>query len=92
MPVIPAGKPVVLRLTSSDVIHSFFVPDLRVKQDAVPGIQTTMWFEVSEPGEHDALCAEYCGVGHSDMMTKVIVLDQEQFDAWYREESGEATR
>jgi cytochrome c oxidase subunit 2 len=82
---VPAGRPVVLRLTSRDVVHSFFVPDFRIKQDTVPGLTTTMWFQADEPGEHDALCAEYCGVGHSDMMTKVIVLEAGVFDAWYAE-------
>jgi cytochrome c oxidase subunit 2 len=58
---VPAGRPVKLILTSRDVIHSFFVPDFRLKQDAVPGRYTTLWFTVPEPGRHDIFCAEYCG-------------------------------
>ena len=87
---IPEDTPVLLRLRSRDVVHSFFVPDFRIKQDAVPGMETTMWFQVDEPGEHDALCAEYCGVAHSDMMTTVKVLDRASFDAWYAA-AGEAS-
>ena len=85
---VPAGKAIVLRLTSMDVIHSFFVPDFLIKQDAVPAMTTTLWFEAPEPGEHDVLCAEYCGVGHSDMLTKLRVIPQVDFDAWYKEEEA----
>jgi cytochrome c oxidase subunit 2 len=66
------------------VIHSFFVPDFRIKQDTVPGLTTTMWFKATEPGEHDALCAEYCGLAHSDMLTKVVVLPVGEFETWYQ--------
>ncbi len=62
---MPTGRPIRLLLTSRDVIHSFFVPDFRIKQDAVPGRYTTAWFEVPAPGTHQVLCAEYCGAGHS---------------------------
>src|SRR5262249_37458564 len=58
---VPVGRPVKLIMTSRDVIHSFFVPDFRLKQDIVPGRYTTLWFEVKEPGRHDVLCAEFCG-------------------------------
>jgi cytochrome c oxidase subunit 2 len=81
--VVPVDRPVTLQLTSRDVIHDFYVPAFRIKQDAVPGTTTTMWFNAVETGEYDALCAEYCGVGHSDMLTKVVVVPQAEFDAWY---------
>lgn len=81
--IIPVDRPVRLSLTSRDVIHDFYVPAFRVKEDAVPGLTTTLWFEATETGEYDALCAEYCGVGHSAMLTRVVVLPQAEFDAWY---------
>ena len=83
--VVPVGQPIRLKLTSRDVIHSFYVPDFRVKQDAVPGLTTTLWFQADEPGQHDVLCAEYCGLAHSDMLTKVIVLPVAEYEEWYRE-------
>lgn len=80
---VPYGKPVKLLLSSSDVIHSFYVPAFRVKQDAVPGMETYLWFEPTALGEFDAFCAEYCGLQHSSMITKVIVKPREEFDQWY---------
>ncbi|HEX7128060.1 MAG TPA: cytochrome c oxidase subunit II [Thermodesulfobacteriota bacterium] len=79
---VPAGRPVKLILTSRDVIHSFYVPDFRIKQDAVPGRYTTVWFEAREPGRHQILCAEYCGTGHSQMPGEVVVLSGRDYDAW----------
>lgn len=76
----PAGKPVKIILGSKDVLHSFFVPDFRIKQDAVPGRYTTLWFQADEPGEYQVFCAEYCGTGHSNMMAKVIVLPPDEFE------------
>ena len=64
---VPTGKPVILRIRSKDVIHSFFVPNLRFKQDAVPGREITAWFEASRPGKYETPCAELCGFGHSGM-------------------------
>jgi cytochrome c oxidase subunit II len=84
---VPTGRPVRVEMTSRDVIHSFFAPDLHVKEDVVPGMKTTAWFVVDSPGEHTVLCAEYCGIGHSDMMTKIVAVPQEQFDAWYADKS-----
>ncbi len=78
----PAGRPVRLRLTSRDVIHSFFVPAFRIKRDAVPGTYTTIWFEATRPGRYPVLCAELCGVGHSHMRAEVVVLAPQAFDAW----------
>lgn len=79
---VPAGRPVKLILASRDVIHSFFVPDFRVKQDVVPGRLTTLWFEAPEPGRHEILCTEYCGVSHSTMRGEVVVLSGEEYDQW----------
>ncbi|HUK66484.1 MAG TPA: cytochrome c oxidase subunit II [Anaeromyxobacteraceae bacterium] len=79
---VPAGRPVRLLITSRDVIHSFFVPDLRLKQDAVPGRYTQTWFTADQPGHHQVLCAQYCGLGHSAMLAEVIVMPPSEFDAW----------
>jgi len=81
---VPAGKPVKLIMTSRDVIHSFYVPDFRAKQDVVPGRFTTLWFEVKEPGRHEILCTEYCGVSHSTMRGEVIALSPSDYDRWLR--------
>ncbi|MBM4338676.1 MAG: cytochrome c oxidase subunit II [Deltaproteobacteria bacterium] len=81
--VIPVGKPIHLLLSSQDVIHSFYIPAFRVKQDAVPGMVTPLWFKAKEPGTYDVLCAEYCGQQHAYMLTKVKALSDEEFNQWY---------
>ena len=78
---VPAGEPVVLQLVSRDVIHSFFVPALRVKQDVVPGMRPEIWFEAREPGEYEIVCAELCGWGHYKMAGRLRVLPRAEFDA-----------
>ncbi|MDI1445560.1 cytochrome c oxidase subunit II [Polyangium sp. 6x1] len=80
--VVPKGQPVKLIMSSKDVLHSFFVPEFRVKQDVVPGTYTTVWFEATENRDTILFCTEYCGVGHSDMMAKVLVLDKPEYDQW----------
>ncbi len=69
-------------ITSRDVIHSFYVPAFRIKQDAVPGRYTTIWFQADRTGTFQALCAEYCGVGHSRMWADVVVLSPADYAAW----------
>jgi cytochrome c oxidase subunit 2 len=86
---VPAGRPVKLVMTSRDVIHSFYVPDARVKQDLVPGRYTTLWFQMDEPGRHEILCAEMCGISHSTMRGEVVVLPPEAFERWMRSESSQ---
>lgn len=85
---VPADRPIKLIMSSNDVIHSFFVPDYRVKQDVVPGRYTEAWFRVPEPGESIIFCTEYCGTGHSDMYGKVIVHEQEEFETWLANNAG----
>ncbi len=80
--VVPAGRPVKLIITARDVLHSVFIPDFRVKQDAVPGRYTTLWFEVKEPGAYPIFCAEYCGTNHSSMRGEVIALLPEDYSRW----------
>jgi cytochrome c oxidase subunit 2 len=85
---VPAGKPVLLRMTSLDVVHSYYLPDFRVKEDSMPGRVTYLWFYPRSPGEHLATCAEFCGMMHSKMIGKVVVLPPEQFAAWYEGEAA----
>jgi cytochrome c oxidase subunit II len=82
---VPAGTPIKLTMTSRDVIHSFFVPEFRVKHDVIPGRYTTLWFEAKRPGVYEILCTEYCGEGHSTMRGRVHVLAPEAFSAWIDE-------
>jgi cytochrome c oxidase subunit 2 len=79
---VPVGRPVRLLMTSRDVIHSFYVPAFRVKQDVLPGRTTSLWFEATEPGTYDLFCAEYCGTEHSYMHGRVIVLDDTAYARW----------
>jgi cytochrome c oxidase subunit II len=79
---VPANRPVRLLLTSRDVIHSFFVPDFRIKMDALPGRYTETWFEATKPGRYQVLCAEYCGTWHSQMWGEIVVMPPAEFDAW----------
>jgi cytochrome c oxidase subunit 2 len=81
---LPLGKPVKLLLTSADVLHSLFIPAFRVKEDCVPNMETYLWFQPDEPGTYDLFCSEYCGTGHSGMITTAEVLPEPEFGAWYR--------
>jgi cytochrome c oxidase subunit II len=82
---VPVNKPVKLILSSSDVIHSFFVPAFRLKNDAVPGMYSTIAFEPNVIGEAQVFCAEYCGTSHSGMLAKINVVSQADFDTFMRE-------
>lgn len=79
---IPQGKNIVLRIESQDVIHSFYIPAFRVKQDAVPGLRTRLWFRATEIGEYPIFCTEYCGKDHAGMAGKVLVMAPEKFEEW----------
>lgn len=79
---IPIGRPVQVTLTSEDVIHSFFVPAFRTKQDAVPGRYTSTWFEATVPGTYHLFCAEYCGTLHSGMIGRIVAMEPSAFQAW----------
>jgi cytochrome c oxidase subunit 2 len=84
---VPAGRPVVLTLTSRDVIHSFFVRELRVKQDLVPGMRIPLHFRADVPGTFEVPCSELCGLGHHQMRAAVIVMPAEEFDSWKRRQT-----
>jgi cytochrome c oxidase subunit 2 len=80
--VVPAGKPVKLLMSSQDVIHSFYVPDFRIKRDVLPNRYSIAWFEAPNVGEHNLFCAEYCGTSHSAMIGKVRVVGEREFQEW----------
>jgi cytochrome c oxidase subunit 2 len=82
---VPVGKPVRLVMTSEDVLHSFFVPEFRIKHDIVPGRYTEVWFNPTVIGTHQVFCTEYCGKGHSDMLAKVHVDDEATYAKWVEE-------
>jgi cytochrome c oxidase subunit 2 len=79
---IPANRKVLLEITSSDVQHSFWVPELAGKVDAIPGYVNTMWLEVDETGTYTGNCAEYCGLNHYNMLIEVEVMEPQEFDTW----------
>lgn len=85
--VVPVNKDVKLILGSEDVIHSFYVPSFRIKQDAVPGRYTALWFNADKLGEFHVFCTEFCGTSHSSMITKLKVVSQEDFEKWLITES-----
>ena len=80
--VAPIHKPVKLLMSSKDVIHSLFVPAFRVKLDVLPNRYMIAWFEATMLGEFDLFCTEYCGKGHSEMLAKVKIMSQDEFDEW----------
>jgi cytochrome c oxidase subunit 2 len=77
-----------MRMTSRDVIHSFYLPDFKVKEDSMPGRVTYLWFYPKEPGEHIITCAEFCGVLHSNMRGTVIAMPEDEFNKWLAEEKA----
>src|SRR5213079_3775487 len=79
---VPAGRTVALTMTSQDVIHSFFIPAFRMKQDVVPGKYTSEWFKSTEPGEYHIFCAQYCGTQHSGMIGRVVVMEPIDYEQW----------
>lgn len=83
---VPVNQPVVVRLSSLDVIHSFFVPVFRIKQDAVPGMKgQRLWFEATRTGQYELACAELCGLGHYRMRARVFVHPEGEFESWMLE-------
>ncbi len=84
--VVPQGVNVILTTESLDVIHGFFVPHFRIKQDVVPGMHNKVWFKATDIGTTDLLCSQYCGQEHSKMLAKVAVVPKDLFDKWYNGE------
>lgn len=87
---IPVDRPVVVHLRSEDVIHSFFLPDMRVKQDAVPGMETPVWFQATATGQFPLACAELCGLGHYSMDARLTVHSADEFAEWQSEQMAAA--
>jgi cytochrome c oxidase subunit 2 len=83
---VPEGRPVRLLLTSRDVIHSFYVPALRIKMDVLPGRYTQTWFTATRAGRYEIFCTEYCGLSHSAMLAELVVMPAGEFDAWLTEQ------
>src|SRR5258707_3148346 len=79
---VPVGKDIKLIMTSQDVIHSFYVPAFRLKQDVIPGRYTTMWFKATKPGTYHLFCAQYCGTQHSGMIGEVVVMEPAEYQTW----------
>jgi cytochrome c oxidase subunit 2 len=84
---LPVGKPVIVFLSSKDVIHSFGLPQMRVKQDAVPGIVQPVWFTPTMTGQWDIACSQLCGLGHYRMKGVYQIQTQAEYDAWLKEEA-----
>lgn len=89
---VPAGKDVLLKLTAQDVIHSFFIPEFRMKQDALPGMLTRYWFNCPKPVNLEIACAELCGLGHGRMRGYLTVMESSEFDKWYMAEKAKVAK
>ncbi|UCC29383.1 MAG: cytochrome c oxidase subunit II [Phycisphaerales bacterium] len=85
---VPVDVPVLLVMTSEDVIHSFYIPAFRVKRDVVPGRYNKTWFHATQPGEYTIFCAEYCGTKHSDMLAQCVVHKPGEFERWLENASN----
>ncbi|HMP79425.1 MAG TPA: cytochrome c oxidase subunit II [Pirellulaceae bacterium] len=95
--VVPTGEDVVLYVESRDVVHSFFVPGLRIKQDVVPGLGQYLWFRAQQAVELEIVCAELCGWGHTNMQARLRLVPRAEFDRWIDEQilqhrAGQAAR
>jgi cytochrome c oxidase subunit II len=82
---VPVNRPVRLVMNSEDVLHSFFIPAFRIKKDVLPVRYTEEWFHATKPGVYQIFCTEYCGKGHSDMLARVFVDDDAQYQKWLKE-------
>lgn len=79
---VPVGRPIKLHMSSSDVLHSLFIPDFRVKMDIIPNRTTSLWFTALEEGEYDLYCTEYCGEKHSKMLGRVYAMSEADYTQW----------
>jgi cytochrome c oxidase subunit 2 len=89
---IPVGKPVYVRIQSKDVVHSFYLPNFRIKQDAFPGTTTRMWFQAVQPGQFEIACAQHCGANHYKMEGSITVDTPERYAAWEKAQVAESER
>jgi cytochrome c oxidase subunit 2 len=88
---LPVGVPVRLRLRSLDVIHSFFLPQFRLKQDAVPGLTIDVWLEATQTGTYEIACAELCGFGHYSMRALLTVMEPSEYGDWLEQAEAEVS-
>jgi cytochrome c oxidase subunit 2 len=86
---VPAGKPILLILKSRDVIHNFFVRELRLKQDIVPGMEIPFHFQADQIGVYEVPCSELCGLGHHQMRTTLEVMSEANFEKWKQEQAAQ---
>ena len=86
---LPVGEEILLKINSADVLHSFFLPNLRLKQDVVPGMEQSMWFKAKKTGGYDIVCAELCGWGHYKMKGRVFFLPRSEYEAKLAEMAAE---
>lgn len=89
--VVPVNTPVKLIMTSQDVLHSFYVPSMRIKQDVIPGRYTMLWFDSTKLGDFQIFCTEFCGAAHSAMLAKMKVVPMAEYEAWLQENDAELT-
>lgn len=89
---VPVNTPIVMQIGAVDVLHSLYIPNLRIKQDAVPGTINWAWFEASEPGDFEIGCAQHCGTSHYKMRGAIKVLSRSDYDKWSKEASANAVR
>lgn len=89
---VPVDDEVVIAIKSQDVLHSFFLPNLRLKQDLVPGMKQFVWFRANRTGIYDVVCAELCGWGHYKMRGRLTVVSQDRFDQWLADKYEEQER
>jgi len=88
---VPVGRDIRVTLRSQDVVHSFFLPNVRLKQDALPGRSIDVWFNVNKPGEYELACAELCGFGHYTMRAKLIAHSPDEYAQWVRDHEPHRT-
>jgi cytochrome c oxidase subunit 2 len=84
---VPVNTPVIVKLRTKDVLHSFWLPNARLKQDLLPGKEIPQWFELTETGTYEIACAELCGIGHTVMRGELVVESREEYEAWLKEQA-----
>ncbi len=89
---VPVNRPVLFQIGSRDVIHSFYLPNLRVKKDAMPGMINRTWFKAKETGQFDIACAQHCGTHHYKMKGELTILPEEEYEVWAAEASADSAR
>jgi cytochrome c oxidase subunit II len=88
---VPIGRPVKLNMSATDVLHSFFVPDFRIKHDVLPNRYTSVWFQVDKSGTYQIYCTEYCGTAHSSMLANLVAEPEAEFQQWLSDQNADRT-